>query len=767
VLFVEFSASRIVERSDNTASTIVLRDASGNFAAGTITAGAVTSTGLVTVASLKGTGATTVTNILDEDNMASNSATALATQQSIKAYVDAQVATVDTLAEVLANGNTTGATNIIVSSGQKITTNTIDETTAAAGVTIDSVLLKDDVVNATDIEVNTISANNGTLAVTLGSTGVATIAQQPIVSSLTASQAVFTDGSKGLVSNAITGTGSVVMSDAPTLTGTTTAATLNATTLGGTLSTAAQTNVTSLGTLTALTLAGPFTQPLRTETGNYTLTTTDERLLSNPSSGTATITLPTAVGLSGRSYFIKRVSTVPGARVVVATTSSQTIDGTLTRELFAADAWMRVVSNGTNWVVEDYEDKVPSELAFLEYAVGDSLASATFARSGTASFVDRNGIVKSAADGVVRDAAYVLATGATTPTRALLLEPQATNLFERSEEINNAYWSKLASSVSADATVAPDGTTTADKIVEDAANAAHSVRRSISFTSGTTYTLSVFAKAAERTTCRLRMASAGFAAEGGVSVNLATGTLSSTSANFTSRIVALANGWYRVSLTGTANATAAGLVQFQLQTANYAGDGTSGLFYWGAQIEEGPVATSYIKTVSGTASRTADALTFPYTAPPQALTVYARGVEQGAVLSGTDTRLLAITADPLADAALRVDVNASAVYGVRSNQVAGDVESNTSAAPVVTNTVELRGTLETTGEVQIHQSIGGAAETSGTLSGANALDAAWSGQLLHLGGIGTSNRGAFAFTNVVIAQGVQTMHTMRQLAEIV
>ncbi len=109
------------------------------------------------------------------------------------------------LAEVLANGNTTGANNIIVSSGQKITTNTIDETTVGAGVTIDSVLLKDDVVNATDIEVDTISANNGTLAVTLGSTGVATIAQQPILSSLTASQVVFTDASKGLVSNAITG----------------------------------------------------------------------------------------------------------------------------------------------------------------------------------------------------------------------------------------------------------------------------------------------------------------------------------------------------------------------------------------------------------------------------------------------------------------------------------------------------------------------------------------------------------------------------------
>jgi hypothetical protein len=50
--------------------------------------------------SLKGTGATTVTNILDEDNMASDSATAIATQQSIKAYVDSQVGSFDTLAEV-------------------------------------------------------------------------------------------------------------------------------------------------------------------------------------------------------------------------------------------------------------------------------------------------------------------------------------------------------------------------------------------------------------------------------------------------------------------------------------------------------------------------------------------------------------------------------------------------------------------------------------------------------------------------------------------
>jgi len=66
-------------------------------------------------------GSVSVTSILDEDNMGSDSATALATQQSIKAYVDSQVGTVDTLAEILANGNTTGGTDIAVSAADDIT----------------------------------------------------------------------------------------------------------------------------------------------------------------------------------------------------------------------------------------------------------------------------------------------------------------------------------------------------------------------------------------------------------------------------------------------------------------------------------------------------------------------------------------------------------------------------------------------------------------------------------------------------------------------
>jgi trimeric autotransporter adhesin len=133
-------------------------------------------TTLTASTSLNIAASTTVDGVLDEDNMASNSATKLATQQSIKAYVDSQVGTVDTLAEILANGNTSGANNLIIDNGQAITTNTVNETTAGSGVTIDSVLLKDDGVNATNLEITNIKANDGTAAGSIAnSTGAVTI----------------------------------------------------------------------------------------------------------------------------------------------------------------------------------------------------------------------------------------------------------------------------------------------------------------------------------------------------------------------------------------------------------------------------------------------------------------------------------------------------------------------------------------------------------------------------------------------------------------
>jgi cytoskeletal protein CcmA (bactofilin family) len=76
-----------------------------------LVAGTIDVAGAIEFDSLSGTGAVAITDILDQDDLSGNSATALATQQSIKAYVDAN--TGGTLAEVLANGNRTTTTQKI------------------------------------------------------------------------------------------------------------------------------------------------------------------------------------------------------------------------------------------------------------------------------------------------------------------------------------------------------------------------------------------------------------------------------------------------------------------------------------------------------------------------------------------------------------------------------------------------------------------------------------------------------------------------------
>ena len=103
----------------------------------------VSTTSAVVFASITLGATTLVSSILDEDDLVSDSATALVTQQSVKAYIDAQISASDSWEESLAVANISGANDVIITVGQKITTDTIDETTAAAGVTIDGLLLKD------------------------------------------------------------------------------------------------------------------------------------------------------------------------------------------------------------------------------------------------------------------------------------------------------------------------------------------------------------------------------------------------------------------------------------------------------------------------------------------------------------------------------------------------------------------------------------------------------------------------------------------------
>jgi hypothetical protein len=192
----------------------------------------------------------------------------------------------------------------------------------------------------------------------------------------------------------------------------------------------------------------------------------------------------------------------------------------------------------------------------------------------------------------------------TLAPRGLLIEEARTNLLTYSAEIDNAAWTKAALTVTANATLSPDGTATADALIENTATSAHGISR-LPGLGIATYTYSIFAKANGRTQFQIEQESGGnarFTLSGN-------GTALALGAN-TASITALGNGWYRCSNTFTVTGGfGVYLNLYNGSTINYTGDGTSGIFVWGAQLEAGAFATSYIPTVASTVSRSADVAT--------------------------------------------------------------------------------------------------------------------------------------------------------------
>jgi hypothetical protein len=198
----------------------------------------------------------------------------------------------------------------------------------------------------------------------------------------------------------------------------------------------------------------------------------------------------------------------------------------------------------------------------------------------------------------------------------VLIEEERKNLLQWSQEFNEAAWTKTGSSISANAVAAPDGTTTADKIVENTVNTQHGI--SVVNTGGaasTSSTFSIFAKAAERSKIRLLNTDN---ATGGVDAvfDLAAGTVGAASitGNYSSGSAAIqdvGNGWYRCSVvatkTGAGNTSIVPIVQLYTTTQTYLGDGVSGAYVWGAQVEQAAsFPTSYIPTVASQVTRLAD-----------------------------------------------------------------------------------------------------------------------------------------------------------------
>jgi hypothetical protein len=177
------------------------------------------------------------------------------------------------------------------------------------------------------------------------------------------------------------------------------------------------------------------------------------------------------------------------------------------------------------------------------------------------------------------------------------------NLLNYTEQFDNAAWVKSATTITANAGVAPNGVTSADAFIENATLNVHATSQATAIEAGSINTYSIYVKGFGRTRGLIRVldtatTTKGFNLNFDLSTQVITGSTSSGGTLLSSSITSVGNGWFRLSITGIVSATDAS-VRGYVYTADatgattYLGDGVSGLLVWGAQIETGSLLTSY------------------------------------------------------------------------------------------------------------------------------------------------------------------------------
>jgi hypothetical protein len=243
----------------------------------------------------------------------------------------------------------------------------------------------------------------------------------------------------------------------------------------------------------------------------------------------------------------------------------------------------------------------------------DSAGDFTFARTGEATRVRKDGLIETVATTVPR------LDWLNSDCPSLLIEPARTNRQIKSEEFSDAAWTKQADiTVTANQVTAPTGELTADKIKRGSTVAANnylSDAASKSSSAELDACTSVFVKQGEGDFFAFRMQGTyPNRADAIFQFSNTTLTTSVAGSDFTvtsSKVENYGNGWYRLSVVYNTDAAAT-------ITTLFSPRGTSGqidasdtstsafVYLWGCQVEEGASLTSYIKTGSGTATRNAD-----------------------------------------------------------------------------------------------------------------------------------------------------------------
>jgi hypothetical protein len=252
----------------------------------------------------------------------------------------------------------------------------------------------------------------------------------------------------------------------------------------------------------------------------------------------------------------------------------------------------------------DLQIVVNSSGAFKHY-VTISSGNSTLFISGRNNFIgsiDNVSVKEVTRDGLAR-------VDYTDGTGSLLVEPQRTNLITYSEDFSQSYWTKTGTTVES-GFVSPNGTENSYKLKEDTSTGLHLVKPPNSSFASNIYTLSVFAKYNGRVLQIASTSTGGHYANFDL-LNGVIGNIGGSTANVT--MTEISNGWYRCSMTTTSNMNTAIINTVQSATSvyqeSYTGDGTSGIYIFGAQVENGSYPTSYIKTTGSTVTRNKDEYT--------------------------------------------------------------------------------------------------------------------------------------------------------------